>query len=90
MEKEENQKEYGKRSTVERPFGPLKIQYDMEDEVVIGIEDTECYMTLNAVAYNINQLYNLLYDKKITEEETSNYNNNLMELNQTKLEMASS
>ena len=28
--------------------------------------------------------------KKITEEETSNYNNNLMELNQTKLEMASS
>ncbi len=64
MEKEENQKEYKKRSTVERPFGPLKIQYNMEDEIVIGIEDTECYMTLNAVAYNINRLYNLLYDKK--------------------------
>ncbi len=90
MEKEEYQKEYEKRSTVERPFGTLKIQYNMEDEIVIGTEDTECYMTLNAVAYNINGLYNLLYDKKLKEEQTPNYNNNLMELNQNQLEMVTS
>ena len=64
MEKEEYQKEYEKRSTVERPFGTLKIQYNIEDEEEIRIEDTECYMILNAVAYNTNRLYNLLYDKK--------------------------
>ena len=56
MEKEEYQKEYEKRSTVERPFGTLKIQYNIEDEEVIRIEDTECYMILNAVAYNTNHL----------------------------------
>jgi len=40
IEKEEYQKEYEKRSTVERPFGTLKIQYNIEDEEVIRIEDT--------------------------------------------------
>lgn len=32
----------------------------MEDEVVIGIKDTEDFITLNAVAYNLNRLYKLL------------------------------
>ncbi len=62
----------------------------MEDEIVISIEDTEGYMILNAVAYNTNRLYNLVHDKKVKEEQTSNYNNNLMEFNQIRLEMVTS
>ena len=47
-------------SRVEGSFEPLKIHYDMEDEVVIGIKDTEDFITLNAVAYDLNRLYKLL------------------------------
>ena len=88
MEKEEYKKEHNKRSVVERPFGPLKIQYDMENEVVIGIEDTECYMTLNAVAYNINRLYKLLYENQINNEKTEECDNKIMELMQTTVDCA--
>lgn len=46
MEKEEYKEEYTKRSQVEGPFGPLKIQYNIENEIVIGIKDTEDYMDI--------------------------------------------
>lgn len=88
MQKEENQKEFNKRPSVEGPFGPFKIQYNMEDEVVIGTHDTECYMTLTALAYNINRLYKLIHedtnDKTVLEE----YDTNLMNLMQTTLDVA--
>lgn len=71
MEEEQYRKEYGKRSCVERPFGTLKIYYNMENEVVIGKEDTEDFLTLDALAYNINRLYNILYEENGVKEDVS-------------------
>ena len=87
MEEDDYREEYGKRSCVERPFGPLKIQYDMENEVMIGIKDTESFLTLDAVAYNINRLYNILNENnkiyKTIEENINNPSYNI----QTKLNL---
>ena len=41
MEKEENKEEYSKRSSVEGPFGVFKEQFNIEKEVVIGMQKTE-------------------------------------------------
>ena len=53
MEKEEYKKEFGKRPSVEWPFGILKEQFPVEQEIVMGMIKTEERIYLNALAYNI-------------------------------------
>lgn len=86
MEKEEYRKESAKRSSVEGPYGPFKIYYNMEDEVVIGIEDTEDFMTLNAVAYNLNRLYKLLYKSREKNSAQDNKKLNITNTLQSNLD----
>ena len=60
MEKEEYKKEFRKRPCVEGPFGIFKEQYNVNQEIVIGMVKTEERLNLDAVAYNIKRLYNLI------------------------------
>lgn len=69
MEKEEYKKEYAKRPCVEGPFGTLKEFYHIEQEVVIGKTQTEQRINLDALAYNIKRLYNMIQDKKNNKED---------------------
>ena len=69
MEKEENKEEYGKRSSVEGPFGVFKEQFQIEKEVVIGVKKTEERINLDAVAYNLIRLYNLENEKDNSKED---------------------
>lgn len=85
MEEEIFRKEYKNRSKVEGPFGPLKIQFHYEDEIVIGVEDTEDYLTLDALAYNLNRLYELL--ECSSKEKTTNYENNYGMINSVQTEL---
>ena len=69
MEKQEYQEEYSKRPCVEGPFGRLKEYYHIEQEVVIGKTKTEQRINLDALAYNIKRLYNILTDKKNNKKD---------------------
>ena len=69
MEKEEYKDEYAKRSSVEGPFGVFKEQFNIEKEVVIGVQKTEERINLDAVAYNLIRLYNLENEKENNKED---------------------
>ena len=58
----------------------------MEDEVVIGIEYTEDYMTLNAVAYTLNRLYKLFYKSPKENNVKDNKKINLNAMLQSNLD----
>lgn len=86
METEEYKELYNKRSCVEAPFGTFKIQYNMENEIVIGKYDTECFLTLNAVAYNFNRLYKLLFTDRKVNDSINEYNKNTLITTQTSID----
>ena len=69
MEKQEYKDEYSKRPCVEGPFGILKEQYHIEQEVVIGMTQTEERINLDALAYNLKRLYNIKQNKKNNKED---------------------
>ena len=69
MEKEEYKDEYAKRSSVDGPFGVFKEQFNIEKEVVIGVQKTEERINLDAVAYNLIRLYNLENEKENNKED---------------------
>ena len=53
MEKEEYNKEFSQRPSVEGPFEILKEQFHVEQEIVMGMVKTEERLYLDALAYNI-------------------------------------
>ena len=85
MEKEEYQDEYSKRPCVEGPFGTLKEYYHIEQEVVIGKTKTEQKINLNALAYNIKRLYNILNDKRNNKEDICEFCENISVTHQLEL-----
>ncbi len=63
METEEYKKIYKKRSsTVESPFGTLKVHYHINDMKINGIKQTENFLALFSTVYNIKRLYNIMED----------------------------
>ena len=87
MEKEEYQDEYSKRPCVEGPFGTLKEYYHIEQEVVIGKTKTEQKINLNALAYNIKRLYNILNDKENNKEDICEFCENISVTHQLELDV---
>lgn len=87
MEKEEYQEEYNKRPCVEGPFGTLKEYYHIEQEVVIGKTKTEQKINLNALAYNIKRLYNILNDKENNKEDICEFCENISVTHQLELDI---
>ena len=87
MEKEEYQDEYSKRPCVEGPFGTLKEYYHIEQEVVIGKTKTEQKINLNALAYNIKRLYNILNDKGNNKEDICEFCENISVTHQLELDV---
>ena len=87
MEKEEYQDEYSKRPCVEGPFGTLKEYYHIEQEVVIGKTKTEQKINLNALAYNIKRLYNILNDKENNKEDICEFCENISVTHQLELDI---
>ena len=63
MDSQEGQNEYKKRgSTVEAPFGILKIFYNYNNIRTHGITQTENIMNLCALTHNIKRLYNIKHN----------------------------
>ena len=87
MEKEEYQEEYSKRPCVEGPFGTLKEYYHIEQEVVIGKTKTEQRINLDALAYNIKRLHNILTNKKNNKEDIIEFCENISTTHQLKLDV---
>lgn len=85
MEKEEYKKEYSKRPCVEGPFGTLKEQFHIEQEIVIGAVKTEERLNLDALAYNIKRLYNLKQEKNNNKEDIIDFCESIAEKNQLEL-----
>lgn len=64
METKEYQKMFKKRSsTVEAPFGTLKVYYHMNEMPITGVQHTENILSLFAVTYNLKRLYNIMHEK---------------------------
>ena len=87
METEEYQKEYSKRPCVEGPFGTLKEFYHIEQEVVIGKTKTEQRINLDALAYNIKRLYNLVKEKNNNKEDIVEFCENISVTHQLELDV---
>ena len=85
MEKEEYKKEYSKRPCVEGPFGTLKEQFHIKQEIVIGAVKTEERLNLDALAYNIKRLYNLKQEKNNNKEDIIDFCESIAEKNQLEL-----
>lgn len=58
-----------KKPSVEGPFKIFKEQYHVEQEIVIGMIKTEERLNLDALAYNIKRLYNLIQGEKNNKED---------------------
>ncbi|WP_458454062.1 transposase, partial [Methanobrevibacter sp.] len=88
MEKEEYKKEFKKRPCVEGPFGIFKEQYHVEQEIVIGMIKTEQKLNLDALAYNMKRLYNLIQDEKNNKEDIIDFCESISTTHQLKLDVA--
>jgi len=87
MEKEEYKKEFSKRPCVEGPFGIFKEQYHVEQEIVIGIVKTEQRLNLDALAYNIKRIYNIIQGEKNNKEDIVDFCESISATHQLKLEV---
>ena len=86
MDSEEGQKEYGKRgSTVEAPFGTLKIFYDYNNIRTHGVIQTENIMNLCALTHNIKRLHNIKNNILDEITELDNFLEKLATLFQTEI-----
>ena len=88
MEKEEYKKEFNKRPSVEGPFGIFKEQYHVEQEIVIGMTKTEERLNLDALAYNIKRLYNLIQGEQNNKEDIVDFCESISTTYQLKLDVA--
>ena len=87
MEKEEYKKEFSKRPCVEGPFAILKDQYHIEQEIVIGMVKTQERLNLDALAYNIKRLYNLIQGKNNNKNDIVDFCESLSTTHQLKLDV---
>ena len=87
MEKEEYKEEFKKRPSVEGPFGIFKEQYRVEQEIVIGMVKTEERLNLDALAYNIKRLYNLILGEKNNKEDIVDFCESISATHQLKLDV---
>ena len=87
MEKEEYKKEFSKRPSVEGPFGIFKEQYHVEQEIVIGMTKTEERLNLDALAYNIKRLYNLIQGEQNNKEDIVDFCESISTTHQLKLDV---
>lgn len=86
MDTKEAQNEYKKRgSTVEAPFGILKIFYNYNNIRTHGIEQTENIMNLCALSHNIKRLYNIKHNILNEITELDNFLEKLSTLFETEL-----
>lgn len=85
MENPENKEEYGKRGGVESGIGVLKIQFHIEQQIVVGQKETEERLTLNAVAYNLKRLYNIKHQKPNKKEDLEDFCESISAENQLEL-----
>ena len=58
-----------KKPSVEGTFKIFKEQFHVEQEIVIGMIKTEERLNLDALAYNIKRLYNLIQGEKNNKED---------------------
>ena len=87
MEKEEYKKEFKKRSSVEGPYGIFKEQHHVEQEIVIGMVKTEERLNLDALAYNLKRLYNLIQGKQNNKEDIVDFCESISTTHQLKLDV---
>ena len=87
MEKEEYKKEFSKRPCVEGPFGVFKEQFHVEQEIVIGMVKTEERLYLDALAYNIKRLYNLIQGEENNKEDIVDFCESISTTHQLKLDV---
>ena len=87
MEKEEYKEEFSKRPSVEGPFGILKEQFHVEQEIVIGMVKTEERLYLDALAYNIKRMYNLIQGEKNNKEDIIDFCESISSTHQLKLDV---
>ena len=87
MEKEEYKKEFSKRHCEEGPFGIFKEQYHIDQEIVIGMVKTEERLNLDAVAYNIKRLYNLIQGEQNNKEDIIDFCESISSTHQLKLDV---
>ena len=87
MEKEEYKKEFSKRPSVEGPFGIFKEQFHVEQEIVIGMKKTEERLNLDALAYNIKRLYNLIQGEQNKKEDIIDFCESMSTTHQLKLDV---
>ena len=86
MDTKEAQNEYKKRgSTVEAPFGILKIFYNYNNLRTHGIQQTENIMNLCALSHNIKRLYNIKHNILNEITEIDNFLEKLSTLFETEL-----
>ena len=72
MNTEEYKEKFKKRSsTVEAPFGTLKVYYHINELPTNGIKHTEHILSLCSITYNLKRIYNIIKD---TYEPTDNIN----------------
>ena len=63
MDSEEGKELYKQRgSTVEAPFGTLKVKYNIDNMPITGREHIENILSLFALTYNLKRIYNILHD----------------------------
>jgi hypothetical protein len=84
MENTEYQKEYSKKSCVKGPYGTLKEQYHIKKLVVIGKKETEERLILNAIAYNLKRLHNIINRKQNNKKDLTNFCESIATTNQLK------
>ena len=87
MEKEEYKEEFKKRPSVEGPFGIFKEQFHVEQEIVIGMVKTEQRLNLDALAYNLKRLYNLIQDEENNKEDIVDFCESISSTHQLKLDV---
>ena len=87
MEKEEYKEEFKKRPSVEGPFGIFKEQYHVEQEIVIGMVKTQERLNLDALAYNIKRLYNLIQGEQNNKEDIVDFCESISTTHQLKLDV---
>ena len=87
MEKEEYKKEFSKRPSVEGPFGIFKEQFHIEQEIVIGMKKTEERLNLDALAYNMKRLYNLIQGEQNKKEDIIDFSESMSTTHQLKLDV---
>ncbi|WP_458405716.1 transposase [Methanobrevibacter sp.] len=87
MEKKEYKEEFKKRPCVEEPFGIFKEQFHVKQEIVIGMVKTEQRLNLDALAYNIKRLYNLIQEEENNKEDIVDFCESISATHQLKLDV---